>query len=106
MGSLRTDSRARVAGEGATIVTVRPSFPALRHTFLESEHAASPIDIPPPLSAAIQSTTHGPDIRRCVPFLCFFARLVGRLEADAAPLASYGGSSPVGGRRWPITFLP
>jgi len=89
VGSPRSYSRIRWAGEGATIAAVGSNLPALRHTLRENEHAAAPIDIPDAVSVSIQSTTLGPALFRCWPFLCFLARLVTHLEAEAAPLASY-----------------
>jgi len=91
VGSLRSYSRTRLAGEGATIAAVGANLPALRNTLLENDHTAAPIDIPDEVSAAIQSTTLSPAILRCSPFLCFLTRLVTHLEADAAPLSSYAG---------------
>jgi len=91
VGALRTDSRTRWAGEGATIASVGANLPALQHTLLENAHSAAPIAVPAPVTAAFNSTAAAEAIRRASPFLCFLARVVEHLEADSAPLSSYKG---------------
>jgi len=53
VGSLRTYSPTRWYGEGGTISAVAAKLPALRHTLLKNQHAASPTDIPAAVSAGI-----------------------------------------------------
>jgi len=91
VGALRTYSRTRWAGEGATIASVDANLPALQHTLLENAHSAAPIAVPAPVTAAVNSTAAADAIRRASPFLCFLARVVEHLEADSAPLSSYTG---------------
>jgi len=91
VGALRTYSRTRWAGEGATIASVGANLPALQHTLVENGHSEAPIVVPVPVAAAVNSTAAADAIRRALPFLCFIARIVEHLEADSAPLSSYTG---------------
>ena len=89
VGSLKTYSRTRWAGEGATIAAVGSNLPALDHTLLENTHSPSPFDVPTPVTDAIRSPAVRSAIDGCVPFLLFLARLVAHMEGDATPLSSY-----------------
>lgn len=91
VGTLRSYSRTRWAGEGATIAAVGANLPALRHTLLENEHAVAPFEVPAAVSSAVASPAAAAAIANCAPFLCFLARLVTALEGDATPLSSYTG---------------
>lgn len=91
VGSLRSYSRTRWAGEGATIAAIGDNLPALRHTLLENEHAAAPFEVPDAVSRAVASPAAAASITKCAPFLNFLARLVTVLEGDATPLSAYTG---------------
>jgi len=91
VGALRTYSRTRWEGEGATIAYVGANIPALQHTLLENALSAPPIAVHAPVTAAVSSTAAADAIHRASPFLCFLARVVEHPEADSAPLSSYTG---------------